>query len=104
MTRESRKPKTNWHDVKHAIDTKIHEDQRLFKEPLTIHLVTPMFGEGPNQTQLIKTDRFEKVQFVDIFVSGGVQLEELPAKMRMNYLKEKQRYLVIQNKRVKFKW
>ncbi|MED1578495.1 MULTISPECIES: type III-B CRISPR module RAMP protein Cmr1 [Bacillus] len=56
MTRESRKPKTNWHDVKHAIDTKIHEDQRLFKEPLTIHLVTPMFGGGP-QSNSIDEDR-----------------------------------------------
>ncbi|MCY7577951.1 type III-B CRISPR module RAMP protein Cmr1 [Bacillus pumilus] len=56
MTRESRKPKTNWHDVKHAIDTKIHEDQRLFKEPLTIHLVTPMFGGGP-QSNSIDQDR-----------------------------------------------
>lgn len=98
MTREFSKPKTNWHDVKHAIDTKIHEDQRLFKEPLTIHLVTPMFGGECNQTQLIKTDQFEKVRFVDIFVSGGVQLEELSAKMQMNYLNEKQRYLVIQKK------
>lgn len=52
MTRESRKPKTNWHDVKHAIDTKIHEDQRLFKEPLTIHLVTPMFGGGPKSNSI----------------------------------------------------
>ncbi|MEK4685051.1 type III-B CRISPR module RAMP protein Cmr1 [Bacillus sp. FSL M8-0256] len=52
MTRESRKPKTNWHDVKHAIDTKIHEDQRLFKEPLTIHLVTPMFGGGPQSNSI----------------------------------------------------
>ncbi|MGD6975045.1 type III-B CRISPR module RAMP protein Cmr1 [Bacillus altitudinis] len=56
MTRESSKPKTNWHDVKHAIDTKIHEDQRLFKEPLTIHLVTPMFGGGP-QSNSIDQDR-----------------------------------------------
>ncbi|WP_169057385.1 type III-B CRISPR module RAMP protein Cmr1 [Bacillus pumilus] len=56
MTRESRKPKTNWHDVKHAIDTNIHEDQRLFKEPLTIHLVTPMFGGGP-QSNSIDQDR-----------------------------------------------
>ncbi|MBU8696845.1 type III-B CRISPR module RAMP protein Cmr1 [Bacillus pumilus] len=56
MTRESRKPKTNWHDVKHAIDTKIHEDQRLFKDPLTIHLVTPMFGGGP-QSNSIDQDR-----------------------------------------------
>ncbi|WP_144498919.1 type III-B CRISPR module RAMP protein Cmr1 [Bacillus pumilus] len=56
MTRESSKPKTNWHDVKHAIDTKIHEDQRLFKEPLTIHLVTPMFGRGP-QSNSIDQDR-----------------------------------------------
>lgn len=56
MTRESIKPKTNWHDVKHAIDTKIHEDQRLFKEPLTIHLVTPMFGGGP-QSNSIDQDR-----------------------------------------------
>lgn len=52
MTRESRKPKTNWHDVKHAIDTKIHEDQRLFKDPLTIHLVTPMFGGGPQSNSI----------------------------------------------------
>ncbi|MCY7693895.1 type III-B CRISPR module RAMP protein Cmr1 [Bacillus altitudinis] len=56
MTRESSKPKTNWHDVKHAIDTNIHEDQRLFKEPLTIHLVTPMFGGGP-QSNSIDQDR-----------------------------------------------
>ncbi|PAK33648.1 type III-B CRISPR module RAMP protein Cmr1 [Bacillus safensis] len=56
MTRESSKPKTNWHDVKHAIDTKIHEDQKLFKEPLTIHLVTPMFGGGP-QSNSIDEDR-----------------------------------------------
>ncbi|MFS3916150.1 type III-B CRISPR module RAMP protein Cmr1 [Bacillus australimaris] len=56
MTRESSKPKTNWHDVKHAIDTKIHEEQRLFKEPLTIHLVTPMFGGGP-QSNSIDQDR-----------------------------------------------
>lgn len=56
MTRESRKPKTNWHDVKHAIDTKIHKDQSLFKEPLTIHLVTPMFGGGP-QSNSIDKDR-----------------------------------------------
>lgn len=56
MTRESSKPKTNWDDVKHAIDTKIHEDQRLFKEPLTIHLVTPMFGGGP-QSNSIDQDR-----------------------------------------------
>lgn len=56
MTRESSKPKTNWHDVKHAIDTKIHEDQRLFIEPLTIHLVTPMFGGGP-QSNSIDEDR-----------------------------------------------
>ncbi|MFP7295262.1 type III-B CRISPR module RAMP protein Cmr1 [Bacillus safensis] len=56
MTRESIKPKTNWHDVKHAIDTKIHEDQKLFKEPLTIHLVTPMFGGGP-QSNSIDQDR-----------------------------------------------
>ncbi|WP_342467891.1 type III-B CRISPR module RAMP protein Cmr1 [Bacillus sp. FSL W8-0629] len=56
MTRESRKPKTNWHDVKHAIDTNIHEDQKLFKEPLTIHLVTPMFGGGP-QSNSIDQDR-----------------------------------------------
>lgn len=56
MTREFSKPKTNWHDVKHAIDTKIHEDQRLFKEPLTIHLVTPMFGGGP-QSNSIDQDR-----------------------------------------------
>ncbi|AOC57420.1 type III-B CRISPR module RAMP protein Cmr1 [Bacillus pumilus] len=56
MTRESSKPKTNWHDVKHAIDTKIHEDQRLFKEPLTIHLVTPMFGGGP-QSNTIDQER-----------------------------------------------
>ena len=47
MTRESSKPKTNWHDVKHAIDTNIHEHKDFFKEPLTIHLVTPMFGGGP---------------------------------------------------------
>ncbi|MGR8015816.1 type III-B CRISPR module RAMP protein Cmr1 [Bacillus sp. RM3] len=52
MTRESSKPKTNWHDVKHAIDTNIHEDQRLFKEPLTIHLVTPMFGGGPKSNSI----------------------------------------------------
>lgn len=52
MTSESSKPKTNWHDVKHAIDTKIHEDQRLFKEPLTIHLVTPMFGGGPKSNSI----------------------------------------------------
>lgn len=52
MTRESSKPKTNWHDVKHAIDTKIHEDQRLFKDPLTIHLVTPMFGGGPKSNSI----------------------------------------------------
>ncbi|MGD7061913.1 type III-B CRISPR module RAMP protein Cmr1 [Bacillus altitudinis] len=52
MTRESSKPKTNWHDVKHAIDTNIHEDQRLFKEPLTIHLVTPMFGGGPQSNSI----------------------------------------------------
>ncbi|MCY7451483.1 type III-B CRISPR module RAMP protein Cmr1 [Bacillus altitudinis] len=42
--------------MKHAIDTKIHEDQRLFKEPLTIHLVTPMFGGGP-QSNSIDQDR-----------------------------------------------
>ncbi len=52
MTRESSKPKTNWLDVKHAIDTKIHEEQRLFKEPLTIHLVTPMFGGGPKSNSI----------------------------------------------------
>lgn len=52
MTRESSKPKTNWHDVKHAIDMKIHEEQRLFKEPLTIHLVTPMFGGGPQSNSI----------------------------------------------------